>query len=83
MLDQLRAIFDQIIKFQNTQDTLFSRALFELELRKKKTGEIKENTEEVSERMGNVMMDASLSWNKAREAMLFSCFASASAVKQH
>jgi hypothetical protein len=47
MLDQLRAIFDQIIKFQATQDTLFSRALFELELRKKKTDEIKENTEEV------------------------------------
>ena len=49
MLDQLRAIFDQIIKFQATQDTLFSRALFELELRKKKTDEIKENTEEVGE----------------------------------
>lgn len=47
MLDQLRAIFDQIIKFQATQDTLFSRALFELEFRKKKTDEIKENTEEV------------------------------------
>ena len=47
MLDQLRAIFDQIIKFQATQDTLFSRALFELELRKKKTDDIKENTEEV------------------------------------
>ena len=47
MLDQLRAIFDQIIKFQSTQDTLISRALFELELRKKKTDEIKENTEEV------------------------------------
>ncbi|XP_028405676.1 gamma-tubulin complex component 3 homolog isoform X1 [Dendronephthya gigantea] len=46
MLDQLRAIFDQIIKFQTTQDTLISRALFELELRKKKTDEIKENTEE-------------------------------------
>jgi hypothetical protein len=49
MLDQLRAIFDQIIKFQATQDTLFARALFELELRKKKTDEIKENTEEVGE----------------------------------
>ena len=49
MLDQLRAIFDQIIKFQHTQETLFSRALFELELRKKKSDEIKENTEEVSQ----------------------------------
>ena len=48
MLDQLRAIFDQIIKFQATQDVLFSRALYELDLRKRRTHEVKENTEEVS-----------------------------------
>lgn len=46
MLDQLRAIFDQIIKFQATQDVLFSRATYELELRKRRTQDIKDNTEE-------------------------------------
>lgn len=48
MLDQLRAIFDQIIKFQQTQDALFSRALFELKSRKKRTDDIQKNTDDVS-----------------------------------
>ena len=51
MLDQLRAIFDQIIKFQETQEVLFSRAMFELDLRKRREQETEDNTEEVGESM--------------------------------
>lgn len=33
LLNQLRAVFDQILEFQNVQDTMYRAALEELQLR--------------------------------------------------
>ena len=48
MLTQLRAIFDLIIQFQNTQESMYTAAIAELEARQalerkaaKKTGEVR------------------------------------------
>lgn len=49
LLNQLRAIFDQIIEFQSAQDSLYRSALEELTLRLQYEEKIQQRTEEVTE----------------------------------
>ena len=48
MLTQLRAIFDLIIQFQTTQETMYSTALAELEARKAFEKKTQQKTADVS-----------------------------------
>lgn len=50
LLNQLRAIFDQIIEFQNAQDSLYRSALEELSLRLQYEEKKQQREEEVRSR---------------------------------
>lgn len=51
LLNQLRAIFDQIIEFQSAQDSLYRSALEELSLRLQFEEKKQKREEEVGQRM--------------------------------
>lgn len=52
LLNQLRAIFDQIIEFQNAQDSLYRSALEELSLRLQYEEKKQQREEEVGSEAG-------------------------------
>lgn len=60
LLNQLRAVFDQIIEFQNAQDTLYRSALEELQLRVQYEDSKRQREQEVqkSKKGGSVLQSA-------------------------